>query len=1176
MNCKSFARVAMAIILVVAMGASLWFSSPIPVKAFGISLSTAESPISGNTTYLLGEKISIPASIQFDALESKDLQSITLNITGPESFTKSLPIAPGTYHYTDVPGTLDVVVSWDPGIGPFGYGYGYGYSTGSGNISYNIQWTPPYSLTTPPAPPPGALPGADFKFDIQMSPSDQATTGATLDYPQGLAYSANATPSLLHILLPANYWDGTDYRDIIIKTDLQGNYDSFIAAPGKNWETEAITFVGSTLYAAYNEWDSTTFTTKGKIAKYVSGSWSIIAGLSNLNPIGGLASDGTYLFIAYRDELRIDKRDPTTGAQITSFDLSGAWGGGIGPEPMGPPIWGFDALAYSSGQLYAAQGDTVIIVDASTGAMTNDYKTGLWSTRGLTFVSETFSGAAYDILYIATTQYPGKVYRAAKPGAVPTVEKTPIGNYTTEFKVVADGTTYTESDNFTLTKLTTTPSVTITAPTQGFAVAAGSETITVSGYINDPSITTVTVGIALPEVTAFQDDVDNEADANAKWEHSNISGMMQWGPPYSTDDLWHRSNVRDHTGSGWSWRYANESTGTYETPGYANAGILRTKNPISIGADNTLTFWTWYDGELDFWPDRKLVEVSTDGSNWETVAWLAKFWPPFMPPDITQEQYDALYFVPERTWTKVEVSLADYAGQDIYLRFRFDTMDDIGNNYEGWYIDDISISGAGFQGQAVAVDENLQFSTTFTLAEGSNTISVTAKRTNYEPKLTGTASVSGSLDTTPPVISLNPVTTPTNQPYQIISGNVTEANFDRLEIKNNGVVKWSTKVLGTGGTFSQSILLSEGNNNIVVEVRDKVGLTANVSATIKLDTTGPVFEDVFTSQYDVAYKTGEISARPGDPFFIALKVSDNASDVAAVKLVIPDMPESNWASAIKKSDLPEAVIDSWGFTSATKAAMNYVIPMQLPSGTPTGDYSWTVKAWDTAGNSSNITVVTKVVTTLEAFNIYLMPGWNLVSTPVIPTTDNISILTANITATGLFERVWYYDASENSTADKWKLYVPGVGGDLTTIEAGKGYWFKMKDLAAFTAAGKVSGPMATGLPNTPAPVKLTINGQVLQPGAVVPPTYTVYAGWNLIGLHSEHPLPVSTALSSVTVPQQKWGSLLQYLNYISFPMEREGTPEIDLGRFDRLISTDTMQPGRGFWLYMVEAGTIVP
>lgn len=1177
MNYKGFARVAIAIILVVAMGASLWFSSPTPVRAFGISVSTANSTISGNTTYLLGEKVTIPASIQFEAMESKNFQSITINVTGPESFSKSLPISAGTYQYTDVPGTLDVVVSWDQGVGPYGYGYGYGYSTGSGNITYNVQWTPPYSLTAPPTPPPTSLPGADFHFDISVPSQVQIDTGASLDQPQGLAYDGS---TYLYILVSANFWDGTDYKDIIIKTDTQGNYDSYIVAPGNSWNTHDITFIGSTLYAAYNEWDPNTFMDKGKIAKYTSGSWSTISGLSNLNPIGGLASDGTNLFVAYRDELRIDKRDPTTGAQISSFDVASTWGGGggPGPGPEGPPIWGFDALAYdSSGFLYGAKMDMVVKVDASTGDYENDWVTGLWDIKGLTFVSETFSGTAYNILYLGTTQWPGKVYRASMVGAVPEVENTPIGNYTTAFQVIADSTTYTESDNFTLSKLTTAPSVTISAPSQGFAVASGSENITVSGSIDDPSISSVTVGIALPETTVFEDDVETANTTLGYWEHLNIGSMMMWGPPVSDEDLWHRSNVRDHTsGSGWSWRYAKESTGTFDTPGYANAGILRTKTTYSIGADNILTFWTWYDSELDFWPDRKLVEASTDGANWEPVAWLAKFWPPFMPPDITQEQYDALTMVPERTWTKVEVSLADFAGQDIYLRFRFDTMDDIGNNFEGWYVDDISISGAGFQGVATAVDTNLQFSTVFTLAEGSNTISVTAARTNYEPKLTGEASVSGSLDTTAPVVVLNPVTTPTNQSYQVISGNVTEANFDRLELKKNGVLEWSTKVLSTGDTFSQSILLSEGDNVILVEVRDKVGLTDNITATIKLDTTGPVFEDVFSSQYDVAYKTGEVSARPGDSFFIALKVTDNASDVASVKLVIPGESQADWASAMNKSDLPEAVIDSWGIKSATSDNMNYVIPMQLPAGAPAGDYSWTVKAWDTAGNSSNLTVQTSVVTTLEAFNIYLMPDWNLVSTPVIPTTDNITTLTTNITATTLFERVWYYDASENLTADKWKLYVPGVGGDLTTIEAGKGYWFKMKDLAAFTAAGKVSGPMATGLPNTPAPVKLTIAGQVLQPGAVVPPTYSVYAGWNVVGLHSEHPRTVSTALSSVTVPQQKWGSLLQYLNYISFPMEEGATPEIDLGRFDRLISTDTMQPGRGFWLYMVEAGTIVP
>ena len=67
-----------------------------------------------------------------------------------------------------------------------------------------------------------------------------------------------------------------------------------------------------------------------------------------------------------------------------------------------------------------------------------------------------------------------------------------------------------------------------------------------SGSINGPSIATVTVGIALPAVTAFEGDVESEEGANAKWEHLNIGGMMMWGSPYSQEDLWHCSNVRDH------------------------------------------------------------------------------------------------------------------------------------------------------------------------------------------------------------------------------------------------------------------------------------------------------------------------------------------------------------------------------------------------------------------------------------------------------------------------------------------------------------------------------------------------------------------------------------------------------------------------------------------------------
>ncbi|MBI4295625.1 MAG: helix-turn-helix domain-containing protein [Chloroflexi bacterium] len=1207
MNFGGLVRVATAVTLVVAIGASLWLSSPGPARAFNITASVSNSPISGSKTYLLGEKVTIPANMAFDPNEFKDLEpdAVTLSIAGVETFTKSLPIEVGNYTYganQGVPGNLEVGVSWDTGITqPAGYAnrYGYGYNVGNGKIRYNLKWKPPYVLSTPPPPPPPALPGMSSFFDILSSvpdpdpedwnmpanPNDANSVkvaSPSLDYPQGIT----ASGSTLYILVPASYTPtgSQSAYDVIVKFSLaNGTYQGWFAAPGNSWQTEALTFVGSTLYAASNTWgnngpESTIY------KRETSGAWSAIQSLSGLNfAVGGMTSDGTNLFLAYRDQLKIEKRNVTTGALIGSIiDLNNAWGGGGGGGFMPPPMWGFDALAYDDGVLFPGQGETILAINASTGAKTAEYKTNQWGIRGLQFVGVAFGGTTYQILHSAITQWPGKVYRSSKSGNVPVLEQTPIGEYTATFAVNASGQNFQQQDTFTVSKKSVAPAVTISSPLNGFALGAGQANVTVTGSIDDPSITQVSVGIALPNVTAFSDDVENAQQSNAKWQHSSVptGNNMPW-IQFSPDDLWHRSTLRNHTPNAQSasWRYGNASgpnSNNFDTPGLGNSGALRSINPIAIGSNNTLSFWTWYDTELDFWPDRKFVEVSTDGNNWTTVSWLAQFWPPFTPPDIPQQQFNKLTMVQPKQWTKVDVSLTDFAGQQIYLRFRFDSWDNINNFGEGWYIDDVSISGAGFQGVTANVDQNLQFSAPFTLAEGSNTITATAARTAYAPLLQGEASVTGSLDTAGPFLTLNPVTSPTNNNYQVISGNVVETNFQRLEITDNDVVKYSTSVLPANGNFAQGITLVEGNNNIVVTVTDKVGLSTQSSALIKLDTTGPVFEDVFTSRYDIAYKTGETSARPGDWFFIALKVTDAANQVASVKLQTPNQPESQWPSAMLKTSVPDAVIDSWGIKAASKAVMNYVLPMQLPAGLPAGNYTWTVKATDTAGNMSTMDVVTKIVTTLEGFNIYLMPDWNLVSTPLIPTNSSMSTLTQAITQTGLFERVWYYDASQAGTQNAWKFYDPVAGGDLTTMDAGKGYWFKMKNLAAFQAAGKVSAPMATGLPNTPTPIKLTIAGQVLQPGAVVPPTYPVVAGWNLIGLHSEVDRPVTSALRSVSVPTYKWASVFQWSNYIFFPMEQSGTPQIVLGKPESLELTGTMQPGRGFWLFMVEAGTIVP
>jgi hypothetical protein len=209
-----------------------------------------------------------------------------------------------------------------------------------------------------------------------------------------------------------------------------------------------------------------------------------------------------------------------------------------------------------------------------------------------------------------------------------------------------------------------------------------------------------------------------------------------------------------------------------------------------------------------------------------------------------------------------------------------------------------------------------------------------------------------------------------------------------------------------------------------------------------------------------------------------------------------------------------------------------------------------------------------VVSTLSKYNNYLLPNWNLISLPLIPDNSSIGTILTGLPA-GSLHSVWYYDTS----AGAWKSYVPGAPtNDLAEMTAGKGYWVRMNP-GAFT----LSDPLASGLPQTPVPIKLTLSGVVLRPGEV-PPTYAVAQGWNLVGLHAERSKQVSTALKSLTSAYgaDKWGSLLEYQNFIYFPTGGSGEPQVVLGAFGSLESTGTMEPGKGYWLYVTEAGTIVP
>lgn len=128
-----------------------------------------------------------------------------------------------------------------------------------------------------------------------------------------------------------------------------------------------------------------------------------------------------------------------------------------------------------------------------------------------------------------------------------------------------------------------------------------------------------------------------------------------------------------------SWYYGKEDTGNYNT-GYRNWGSL-TSGSISIPSNvsaATLQFEQFLNTEntatnsgTTFF-DTATVELSVDNTSWTPYVKLSE----------------------NPGWHTVYIDIPSYYfGKNTYVRFTFDTVDSIANNFEGWFLDDIKITG---------------------------------------------------------------------------------------------------------------------------------------------------------------------------------------------------------------------------------------------------------------------------------------------------------------------------------------------------------------------------------------------------------------------------------------------------------------------------------------------------
>jgi subtilisin family serine protease len=141
---------------------------------------------------------------------------------------------------------------------------------------------------------------------------------------------------------------------------------------------------------------------------------------------------------------------------------------------------------------------------------------------------------------------------------------------------------------------------------------------------------------------------------------------------WTYDGLWH---ITDHRSSSPShaWYYGQEGVWNFDT-GVANRGNLISPTiDLTSATMANLAFKYWYETETTGTSyDQRWIDISVDGG-------------PFAP--YVQLAYDSM-----DVWLDMAIGLTGFVGHVIQIQFRFDTIDDIANDLEGWYIDDVAIT----------------------------------------------------------------------------------------------------------------------------------------------------------------------------------------------------------------------------------------------------------------------------------------------------------------------------------------------------------------------------------------------------------------------------------------------------------------------------------------------------
>ena len=234
---------------------------------------------------------------------------------------------------------------------------------------------------------------------------------------------------------------------------------------------------------------------------------------------------------------------------------------------------------------------------------------------------------------------------------------------------------------------------------------------------------------------------------------------------------------------------------------------------------------------------------------------------------------------------------------------------------------------------------------------------------------------------------------------------------------------------------------------------------------------------------------------------------------------------SNWTTIATINNAPQATSGSGSFSWSVPNSAGKQCRVRITARSQT--------TLQTSDQSDNLFVITASTFAPQTTDVILYPGWNLISLPLIPVNSNISSVMAAVSEN--ISYVWYYD-----TTNGWQSWTPGAPSDLTIMRDGKAYWVKTN--------------RPTGVTNT---TTLPVYGRVGPEPPDVMPTYTVAAGWNMVGFKSLAPQNANVYLAPLTPTSIYWFN---------------NTGSI----YTKILTTDPLASGKGYWAFFGTGGSFAP